>query len=124
MTFDDAKISLSFHCGANPNIDDPRWEAGFLQMLRHYRGLKRETYQSLIDCVEAVADHLKTAPTLDRSVVNSLWGICHFSRVWAIEPEGMLQRNRLISPEDVQQLKEWIDDLSFRISMWLDGNDI
>jgi hypothetical protein len=70
MTFDEAKIELSFHCGANPMIDDPRWDRGFLQMLRPYRGLKSEVYDHLLICLDAVAQHLKSAETLDRGVIN------------------------------------------------------
>lgn len=38
MDFDSAIEELSFHCGTHPDIDHPRWDAGFLQTLRPYRG--------------------------------------------------------------------------------------
>ena len=38
MDFETAIEELNFHCGSHPDIEDPRWAAGFLQTLRPYRG--------------------------------------------------------------------------------------
>lgn len=122
MEYDTAVEQLTFHCGSNPNIDDPRWESGFLQTLRPYRGtLNHDAWNSVLDCVDAVSPHLKTAPKLDRSVMNSLWGILHYSRSWALHPDGMLPRNGLISKEDQGTLSGWLDELGERIAFMLDG---
>ena len=77
MTFEEARERLRFHDGSHPDIEDPRWERGFLQSLRPYRGLDEAAYLDLTACVEAVSDHLQHSGTLDRDVINSLWGICH-----------------------------------------------
>ena len=122
MDYDAAVEQLTFHCGSNPNTDDPRWEQGFLQTLRPYRGtLDHDAWNSVLDCVDAVSTQLKTAPVLDRSVVNSLWGILHYSRSWALHPDGMLPRNGLISKEDQETLSGWLDELGERIAFMLDG---
>ena len=122
MDYDDAVEQLTFHSGSNPNIDDPRWEQGFLQTLRMYRGtLDHDAWKSVLDCVDAVSTHLKTAPLLDRSVVNSLWGILHFSRSWALHPDGMLRRNQIVTKEDQETLLNWLDELAERIALLLDG---
>lgn len=122
MDFAAAVQQLTFHCGTNPNVDDPRWERGFLQTLRPYGGtLNHDAWSNVIDCVDAVSTHLKTASVLDRAVVNSLWGIVHYSRSWALHPDGMLPRNNLISKEDQETLSEWLDDLSERIAFMLDS---
>ena len=123
MNFEQAIQELSFHCGTNPDTDDPRWQNGFLGMLRPYSGLKVEAYQNLSRCVDAVENHLRSSSVLDRRVINSLWGICHFARAWGLHPDGMLRRNNLITPEDQARLCEWIDGLSYKIAMWLDGTD-
>jgi hypothetical protein len=104
MTFEEAVEQLSFHCGANTNTDDPRWKAGFLPMLRPYRGLRKDVYENLVECLAAVEEHLKEAPLLDRRVINSLWAICHYARAWGLDPDGMLRRNDLISDQDQARL--------------------
>jgi hypothetical protein len=71
MTFEQAIEQLSFHCGSNPNVDDPRWQEGFLQTLRPYRGLRKDVYENLLQCLTAVEVHLKNAPQLDRRIINS-----------------------------------------------------
>ncbi len=73
MDFETAIEELSFHCGSHTDVDDPRWAAGFLQTLRPYRGrLDTDAMDRVIQCVDAVSSHLKTAPELNRSVINSL----------------------------------------------------
>lgn len=122
MDYDTAVEQLTFHCGANPNIEDPRWERGFLQTLRPYKGsLNHDAWSSILECVDAVATHLMTAPVLDRSLINSIWGILHYSRSWALHPDGMLPRNNLITKEDQETLSEWLDALAERIAFMLDG---
>ena len=122
MDYASAVERLSFHCGVNPNTDDPRWAGGFLQTLRPYRGqLDSDAMNDVIACVDAVADHLKTADTLDRAVVNSLWGINHYARSWALHSDGMLRRNGLISDADQQALSDWLDNFAERIAFMLDG---
>ena len=122
MNYESAIEELSFHCGSNTDIDDPRWEAGFLQSLRPYRGsLDKAAMDHVTQCVDAVAEHLKTAVKLDRAVINSLWGIVTYGRAWAIHPEGMLRRNNLISEDDIAMLSDWLDDLAERVAFMLDG---
>ncbi len=124
MDFESAIERLSFHCGSNPRTEDPRWENGFLQMLRPYAGrLREEVWIDLLECVDAVSDHLRTAPTLDRRLINSLWGICHYARAWGVHEDGMLMRNNLIKVEDRSKLDDWISELSDRIAVMLDTGD-
>lgn len=122
MTFEEARERLRFHCGSHPDIEDPRWEQRFLQSLRPYRGLDEVAYHDLNACVDAVSDHLQNSGTLDRDVINSLWGICHFARAWALAEDGVLRRNNLITPADQEKLDGWITSISYRVAMWLDGN--
>ena len=122
MTFDEARERLRFHCGSHPDIEDPRWEHGILQSLRPYRGLDETGYHDLTACIDAVSDHLQHSGTLDRDIINSLWGICHFARAWGLAADGMLRRNNLITPADQEKLDDWITSISYRIAMWLDGN--
>ena len=123
LTFEQAREQLGFHSGRDQRIDDPRWDNGLLATLRPYRGLRRDAMESVMECVDAVAAHLMGAEPLDREVISSLWGICHFVRAWAIHPDGMLKRNGLISDADASALEDWLEDFSYRVSTLLDGVD-
>ncbi|MCA9193018.1 MAG: hypothetical protein KDB03_14685 [Planctomycetales bacterium] len=124
MEFETAIERLSFHSGTNPATDDPRWDNGFLQSLRPYSGkLNEDAWNDLLECLEAVSDHLTHAPTLDRRLMNSLWGICHLARAWGVHEDGMLMRNRLITPADRLKLDDWLCTLSDRIAMMLDTGE-
>ena len=50
-------------------------------------------------------------------------GICHLTRSWAIEKDGMLQRNNLIEKEQVEKLKIWVKNISYATFLILDGCD-
>ncbi len=123
LTPAEAIEALTFHCGSNPNVEDPRWEQGFLSMLRPYKGLRPEVYDHLVQCVRTLLPHLKSAPKLDRRVISSLWGICHLARYWGLHPDGMLRRNGLITEEDQATLERWIEELSYDLMSILDGGE-
>jgi hypothetical protein len=123
MTFSEAKERLRFHCGSHPAIEDPRWKEGFLHRLNPYQGLDEAAYLDLTACIDAVSEHLRHAATLDREIVDSLWGICHFAREWGLAEDGMLRRNKLINATDQKTLDEWITEISYRIAMWLNYRD-
>lgn len=120
FTREQAIEELTFHCGTNSNLDDPRWERGFLSMLRPYRGLRQETYDHLVQCVRVLRTELASDDCIDRRIVNSLWGICHLARSWGLHPDGMLRRNGLITDEDQRWLEAWIEELSYDVMMLLD----
>lgn len=120
MSFDTAREKLSFHCGAHPSIEDERWENGFLQLAGRAGGLPKEAMLDVTDCVDAVESHLCAAENLDRQVISSLWGIIHFARAWSIDPESSAVQEGRVSEQDREELRAWVDDLSYRIAMMLD----
>lgn len=124
MDFETAVEELSFHSGTSPLTDDPRWRNGFLAMLRPYKGLRLEVFEHLMACVRSVAEHLSTAEELDRRVVDALWGICHYTRAWALRPGGMLRRNGLISMAEQATLEAWIEEISNAVTLLLQGGTL
>ncbi|MBI5537982.1 MAG: hypothetical protein HY898_34990 [Deltaproteobacteria bacterium] len=120
MTPQQAREALLFHSGARPQSDDPRWGKAFLGMLRPYRGLREECFQDVMECLRAVAIDLRGA-AIDRELVASLWAICHFGRAWGVSPDGELQRNHLIKPEDVKKLEGWVEQISETVFLLLEG---
>jgi hypothetical protein len=122
MTCDEARERLRFHCGSHPDIENPRLEQGFLQSRSPYRGLEDTADHDLTACMDAVSDHLQHSGTLDRDIINSLWGNCHVARAWALAADGRLRQNNLITPADQEMLDGGLTSISHRIAMWLDGN--
>ncbi|MDF1755233.1 MAG: hypothetical protein P1U89_20760 [Verrucomicrobiales bacterium] len=124
MTPSEAKVLLSYHSGRNADIDHPKWETGFLGSLRPFRGyLLPENFHEVMACLRALAPEISQGGTIDREVVNDVVGILHLGRSWAIHPDGMLQRNNLISEADVARLEDWLDTISYSFMMVLDSDD-
>ncbi|MFS0871163.1 hypothetical protein [Paenibacillus xylanilyticus] len=63
-------------------------------------------------------------PALDREVMACLWSILHLGRSWAVEPDGMLRSNKLISDEQVALMEEWLNMLSYAVMILIeDGGE-
>ncbi|RTQ50839.1 hypothetical protein EJV47_09490 [Hymenobacter gummosus] len=122
MTKAEAKDLLLHHAFSHDDFDNPKSQRGFLGMLRPFNGtLEEANYHEIMAALRTLADDLDH-PTIDREVVAALWGICHFARAWGLAPEGMLRRNNLISPAQIQQLETWVDSISYATCCLLDGS--
>lgn len=89
----------------NPlSLDD-----GFLGCLRPYSGLREANFHQVMQAVLVAGSHFGNASHIDRETVRSAWEICATARRYGLEPCGMLQRNKLISPGDTAQLARWVD---------------
>ncbi|MEV6280635.1 hypothetical protein [Nocardia sp. NPDC051832] len=120
MTPDSARELLLFHSGAHNEVDDPRWQQGFLGMLRPYHGLREENFHSVMACVRVLAPALER-DSVDREMIQALWAICHFGRAWGVWPDSMLRRNNLITEEDAARLSDWIETISYAMACVLEG---
>jgi hypothetical protein len=58
---------------------------------------------------------------IDKNIINSIWGICHLGRMWAIHPDGMLQSNKLINKQQASQIDNWLIDVSYVAFCLLSG---
>ncbi|WP_414943583.1 hypothetical protein [Amycolatopsis sp. cmx-11-32] len=121
MTPADAREALQFHACVHPDVDDPRWQRGFLGSLRPFTGLREENFHEVMSALRVFAEPLQ-ADMVPREVISTLVGICHFARAWGVEPEGMLRRNDLIGDTDVARLDEWISTISYALTMIMDGD--
>lgn len=99
-------------------------ESGFLGSLRPFRGqLIEENFHELMEIVRTLAPQLKQ-PALNREVMSCLWSIIHLGRAWAILPDGMLRRNKLLSDEQIALMEEWLDLLSYAVMILIeDGGE-
>ena len=80
-------------------------------------------FADLAEAVAVVVPRLRTGATVDRDLMNALWGVVFFANYWGINPDGMLQRNNLITPADVERLRRWTDAIGWAVAMSLDGQD-
>ena len=117
-----AQELLSFHSGANPDFNNPKWTNGFLGMLRPFTGVLYETnFYEIMKCLEVLSFDFQSRE-IKQETIGYLWSICHFSRAWALHEEGMLQRNNLLTREQIQVLDDWVDIISYAVMNLLEGN--
>lgn len=121
MTPAQAKESLLIHSFGHPDMNHPKMERGFLGSLRPYRGaLVVESFHEVMAALRVLAPTLQQ-PTVDREVVGALWHICHLAQSWGIHPDGMLRRNGLIQPQDIERLERWVSCISHATMILLGG---
>jgi hypothetical protein len=112
MTPDEAMTRLEFHTRPEPG--------SFLNMLRPYKGVRDEAINDVSRSLRASATRF-AEDRLPRDLVSSVWAISHLGRSWALEPDGMLRRNELISDDDQAKLADFISRFDYAVMMLLDG---
>lgn len=125
MNIETALLELSFHSARNENIDDPRWQNGFLGSLRPYRGfsLVEQNFHNVMKCLKALEIYLKDSDKLCKDLAANVSSIITFGRAWAVHEQGMLRRNKLIKASQTKTIEEWIDCISYAWTVLLDTND-
>ena len=125
MNEEQAKEELSFHSGRNSNTDDSRWEKGFIGSLRPYQGIElvESNFHAVINCLKVLAPYLRSSETIDKSIVSDIAGILCLGKAWAVQKEGMLLRNKLITTDQANVIDGWLDCISYAWSMVLDSQD-
>lgn len=124
MTKEDAIEELMYQSGNHENFESERWQKGFLGQLRPFKGiLYEENYHLIMQSMKVLASEMEK-DFIDKRIINTIWGICHLARMWAIHPEGMLQRNNLITEKQILQIDNWLIDISYAASCLLDGAGI
>ncbi|WP_339831005.1 hypothetical protein [Paenibacillus sp. FSL R7-0272] len=119
----EAIVLLKYHAFAHDDVNHPKMEHGFLGSLRPFRGqLIEENFHELMRILRTLAPDLSRA-ALDREVIACLWSITHLARTWAVEPEGMLRSNQLISDEQVAVMEEWLNLFSYAVMILIEGGD-
>jgi hypothetical protein len=121
MTREQALEQLSFHSGRHSDIHSDKWTNGFLPSLRPFKGLNEQAFNNLMECLNVLKDEIRQSKTLNKELVLDLWTICHYSKAWGTDPEGMIRSNNLISDEELEELVNWINKISYKVSFWLEG---
>jgi len=112
---------LLYQSGRHSDIENPRWTNGFLGMLRPFQGrLIEENFHKIVGSLYILSDYFPQE-NIKNEIVSSIWGICHLGRAWAVYPGGMLQSNNLISDEQIKEIENWIEHISYISFCLLDG---
>lgn len=104
MEYDDARDELLRHAG----IAEDYYEDGFLACLRPYSGIKPSNFHTVIESVLSVGNTISSTGSIERAVVYAIWLLTTTARMQGTDDDGMLARNKLISPEDRIRLRQWI----------------
>lgn len=110
VTYDEARHLLLLHGSGtyDENGEVLSLDDGFLAMLRPYRGLIESNFHIVMQALLVVGERIHSADKVDRKLIETLWSTSSLMRCWGIQPGGMLQRNKLITPDDTQRLETWI----------------
>ena len=108
MNIELAKELLSFHSCRNDDINNPKWENGFLGSLRAFQGkIYEENFKEIIECLKTLKMEIKKE-NIDKNIVSDIISIIHLTRVWVSE-KGMLGENNLLTNEQTKYLLTWVD---------------
>ena len=124
MNIELAKELLSFHSCRNEDIDNPRWENGFLGILRPFQGeLNEKNFIEVMECLKVLVPEIQKE-NVDKNIVSDIMNIIHFTRNWVSE-EGMLTRNNKLTAEQTKYLLAWSDIIeTYFIYLLEDASDI
>ena len=111
MNYGEAKnVPLMHGSGTYDASGEPvALDDGFLGSLRPFKGLIENNFHLVMESLLTAGDEIYRSPQVDRDLVESLWSMRSLARSWGVSPDGMLQRNKLITPADTSRLELWID---------------
>lgn len=121
MTEVEAIELLKHHSFTHDDIENIKSEKGFLGMLRPYQGeLYEDNFHEVMEIIKVLKNHFYQ-DKIDTHIISNFWGICHYSRAWALDKDSMLRRNNLISDIQLDLLTSWIECISNAIALLLEG---
>ena len=116
-----AKEFLSFHSTRNEDIDNLKWEKGFLGSLRPFCGeLYEENFFEVMECLRTLRNKFSGA-AIERGMISDIVAIIHYTRVWSA-PDGMLGSNHLLTEEQTKHLLMWTDIIESCFMFLLEGD--
>ena len=119
MDRNEALILLSFHSGRNPDINNPKWENGFIGSLRYFNGkLNENNFIEIMECLKVLSKDFKSSK-IDRNLMADLYGIFYQANVW-LGKEGRLDT---IDSECRQKIDVWLKIYSYALEMLLEYSE-
>lgn len=122
MNHEQAAIEeLLFQSGAHLDIENPKWENGFIGMLRPFNTkLSEDNFHKIVNALYVLSDEF-SHNNIRKDIISSIWVICHLTKTWAINSEGILQSNSLITTEQIKQIENWTEHISHITFCLIDG---
>ena len=97
MNQEEALLVLSFHSGRNTNINDPRWENGFLPSLRKFDGkLNENSFIEIMECLKALTKMFESNK-VDKNLMADLYTIFYYKMVDYLKKALIYGHTRRIS---------------------------
>ena len=88
----------------------------FLGCLRPFSGLREENFLRVMEAIIALRPHLGAGQAWEQRLVEGLWGLTTRARLWGLDPDGMLQRNRLLSAAETATLLRWVRNIEWAVT--------
>jgi hypothetical protein len=125
MEYDEAVNVILMHGVGRDDVAPDRalLESGFLGCLRPFSALREENFLQVMQAIIALKPHLAGAKVWERRLVEGLWGLTTTARLWGLDPDGMLQRNHLLSANDTKRLLLWVRCIEMAISRLMRDGD-
>ena len=121
MNIEEAKELLSYHSCSNDDINNKKWEIGFLGSLRPFTGkLYEENFHEVMQCLRVLFDELNKE-VIDKRLIADIFGIIHTTQNWALHKNGMLQRNNLLTREEILTLEHLVYLISQALMYSIEG---
>jgi hypothetical protein len=115
---------LMHSCGRDDvPLEEALFENGFLGCLRPFSGLREENFLQVMKALIALKIYLSRRTEWEVRLINGLWDLVVNARNWGLDPDGMLQRNRLLTTSDTEQLRLWVRCIESAILRLLRGGN-
>ena len=115
MTKEEAYILLSFHSCRNNDIENEKWENGFLSSLRPFQGKLYEcNFIEIMECLKVLADDFMK-PTINQTLLSDVYSIIHLGRRW-------IDGADFVTQEQQKQIIEWVDMIQDCFYYLLEGD--
>lgn len=116
MTKEEAYTLLSFHSCRNNDIENEKWENGFLGSLRPFRGeLNAGNFAEIIECLRVLADDFKK-PMVNQALISDVYSIVHLGRRW-------IDGADFVTPEQQKQILFWVNTIQDCLYYLLEGDE-
>jgi hypothetical protein len=96
----------------------------FLDALRPYQGvLPEQAFHDVVAALRRVAGSIRTDP-IDRRVLDIVLVLLDVADFTALDPNGMLQRNKLITVDDQRVMRRWLHVLRTILGRLVAGAEV
>lgn len=125
MKYRDALNTILMHGVGRRDVplSDALHEHGFVGCLRPWSGLRDQNYRELMLAILSLHESLAGSDCWPTELVAGIMGITRMAHSWALDSNGMLQRNHLITEPEIVKLRHWVHRIESVTELLLMGND-